>query len=156
MAAMDGVELVDVLFWLASAGAGPFWGAAILFPKAELTKRIWHSPWLSLPWALGFTILVLPRLSWWLSLFVNPSLSAQYLTEQFATTDNFILLWLYILGFDFIVFQIIYKDCIRRDALAFEITIWALVTALCAPVGWFSYTMLKELAAPAPSTEKVD
>jgi hypothetical protein len=147
------VILVDVLFWIASAGAGPLWAASILFPKAELTKRIWHSPWLSLPWAFGFTILVLPRLSWWLTLFVNPSLSVHYLTEQFSNADNFLLLWLYILGFDFIVFQIIYKDCIQRDRSAFEITIWALVTALCAPLGWFAYTVLKELA---PAANKSD
>eukprot|EP00045_Choanoeca_perplexa_P005071 m.43239 g.43239 ORF g.43239 m.43239 type:complete len:150 (-) comp12912_c0_seq2:1014-1463(-) len=147
------ILLIDALFWIASASAGPVWLSSVLFPKADLTKRVWHSPWLSLPWALGFAILVLPRLAWWLGLFVNPSLSAQHLTEQFSTADNFILLWYYILGFDIIVFQVIYKDCIQRDALAFEITIWALVTALCAPVGWLGYTLLRELAQP---TEKQD
>jgi hypothetical protein len=123
-------------FWAANVAAAPLWLCAVLAPQAAVTLRLWRSPWVALPFTVAFSALVLPQLPWWLGQFAGGELSLAGLVRGFAGEEQFLLLWLYILGFDVLVFAQMHAELMRRRAHPLEMACLALATALCAPLGY--------------------
>ena len=162
----------DALFWAAALAAAPQWTAAVLFPRAPLTQRLWRPQYAALPLALAFSAAVLPHLAWWLTRFARADLSLANLSRDFAAGAAssappaaaaaggllaappppgwpFLLLWLYILAFDIEVFAHMHARLRARGSSAVEMSLWALVTALCAPLGYALFTLLEMLTRDA-------
>ncbi|EGD76587.1 hypothetical protein PTSG_13256 [Salpingoeca rosetta] len=138
-----GVEWTDVVFWASCVAAAPIWGAAVLFPKAKQTCVLFqHCMLAALPFAVAFSVLVMQQLEWWLTRFIAADLSLAYLVQSFAQPSTFLLLWLYILGFDIAVFGWMHQRLMQRRAPALEMTVWGLVTAVCAPLALACFTAL--------------
>lgn len=168
----------ETLFWLAALGAAPQWGLAVLFPRAKLTAKLWNPQYAALPLALAFSAGVLPRLAWWLTRFARADLSLANLRSDFAGDDTgadsdshsdsvsaafaaspgpgwpFLLLWLYILAFDIEVFAHMHGKLLARKSSAVEMSSWALVTALCAPLGYALFTLLEILTQDAGDVDE--
>lgn len=142
---MDHPVLAPTAFWVAAVAAAPLWAAAIFFPRAHLTRRLWDRRLAPLPFGLAFTVSVLPHLRWWLGLFVNPELALVPLAHAFSTPRAFLLLWFYILCFDVAVFADMHARLLRRNAAALEMSVWALITAVCAPLGLITFNLLEAL-----------
>jgi hypothetical protein len=166
------ISAPETLFWLAALGAAPQWSLAVLFPRAKLTAKLWNPQYAALPLALAFSAAVLPRLAWWLTRFARADLSLANLRRDFAGDDDtgteagadsdsgspapgwpFLLLWLYILAFDIEVFAHMHVKLLARKSSAVEMSSWALVTALCAPLGYALFSLLEILTRDA---EEVD
>lgn len=136
------LRMEGAVFWLAAAGAGCYWLPAVLLPKAAITQRMWRSELAALPFAAVFIALVLPRLPWWVQLFVNADLSLTQLTAEFALPESFLLLWLYVLCFDVAVYRDMFEKLLLADRSSLEISLWAAVTAICAPLGYACFTLV--------------
>jgi len=144
----------DMVFWAANLAAAPLWLAAIFFPIAERTKRVWGSEGVAVPFALAFTLAVLPRLQWWLELWLSGRLALSHLIEQFADRESFLLLWLYIIAFDVAIFASIYRQALANNTKPLEMSVWAAATAVCAPLAYAMFTMLTML--DRDTVEEVD
>lgn len=138
-------DSLELIFWIANVAASPLWVMAVVAPKWSLTERVWNQRWLPLPFALGFFVLVLPRIVWWLSLFNPSSMTIQSLVDAFATRDSFLILWLYILGFDVAVFAWMYQEARRKDYSTLALSVLALITMYCAPGGLAIFIIMDSL-----------
>eukprot|EP00056_Hartaetosiga_gracilis_P014522 m.240778 g.240778 ORF g.240778 m.240778 type:complete len:230 (-) comp16029_c0_seq1:118-807(-) len=155
----DDADVFDVVFWLVNVYAAPIWLVAIFFPKTELARKWFEErvSLLALPFCIVFTVLVLPELEWWLSLFLNGNLSLSFLMSEFTTEKKyFLMLWVYLVGFDVVVFGFIYRKMRSRKCIALEMTLWAVLCALCAPCALGLFTMLQLVSLDDKDDNKDD
>lgn len=128
---------MDLVFQASCLLAAAPWLSCIFLPYHAITQRILE--YSSLIFAAVFSVFVLPRLAWWLANFAPPELPA--LARTFGQQDNFLLLWLYILSFDIVVYEIMHRQLLAQGASRLQIAFWALLTAACAPLGFAAFKL---------------
>ena len=141
---------IEALFSLASLLVLPFWALMTLAPGWGWTRRIVGSPWIAVPLAVPYALLVLPRLGEVLAAFDSAASVASLLGSGWGAT----VAWLHFLAFDLFVGRWIYLDGRERDIHPLAMAPVLLLTFLLGPLGFLAYLLLARLWTPVGSRRR--
>ena len=132
---------METIFSISFLLTAPFWGMMIFAPRWQWTQRIIGSPFIILPAALAYIILIIPTLGDALPLLVSPSLES--IAGLLGTDAGATVGWIHFLAFDLFVGRWAYLDAQKR-----HITYWLLAPALffilmLGPLGFILYLIVR-------------
>lgn len=121
----------------------PFWGMMMLAPRWQWTKRIIGSPYILLPAALLYIILIIPSLTDAIPLLAAPTL--ENIAGLLGSDEGATIGWIHFLAFDLFVGRWAYLDAQER-----QITHWLVAPALffilmLGPFGFTLYLLVREV-----------
>lgn len=119
----------------------PFWLLLIFAPWWRWTERIMRSPWVALPPALIYVILVVPSVGGVLGAVSNPSLEG--IVELLGTPEGAAIAWAHFLAFDLLVGRWIYLDSRERNIPWWTVSPLQVFTLMLGPVGFTAYLLLR-------------
>jgi hypothetical protein len=132
---------MKTIFMLSNFSVMPFWLLMILLPRWRITERVMRSPWIVLPPALLYTVLVVPELGTLMPALArpNPTVIAAFLAGEAGTT----IAWAHFLAFDLFVARWVYLDSRER-----RISPWLMAPVLYAclmvgPLGLIGYGVIR-------------
>jgi hypothetical protein len=135
--------MMETIFSLSFLLTGPFWLMMIVAPRWSWSRRIIGSPYIILPAALLYAVLVVPVMGEALPLLASPTLEsiAGLLGSEAGATIG----WIHFLAFDLFVGRWAYLDAQER-----QISHWLAAPALffilmLGPLGFCLYLLIREL-----------
>ncbi len=140
---------LDTLFSLSNLLVMPFWALMILLPTWRWTKRIIGSPFIAVPIALVYSVLVVPSALDLLSTLSNPTLPV--VQTLLGTPEGATIAWVHFLAFDLLVGRWAYLDSRDRDVNPFLMAPVLLFTFMLGPVGFLLYLVVRSVASSHPS-----
>jgi hypothetical protein len=133
---------LETIFSLTFLLTGPFWAMMILAPRWRWTKRIIGSPYIILPAALLYVVLIIPAMGEALRLLAAPTLEniAGLLGSEAGATIG----WIHFLAFDLFVGRWAYLDAQKR-----QISHWLMAPTLffilmLGPLGFALYLLVRQ------------
>jgi hypothetical protein len=133
---------LETIFSLTFLLTSPFWAMMILAPRWRWSQRIIGSPYIVLPAALLYVILVIPALREALPLLAAPTLEniAGLLGSEAGATIG----WIHFLAFDLFVGRWAYLDAQKR-----RISHWLMAPTLffilmLGPLGFSLYLLVRQ------------
>jgi hypothetical protein len=137
--------LVEALFIVGNIVVLPFWVLMILHPRWDWTQRIIASPWILLPPALCYLLVLLSLLFG--SSPVPFSFNLNGVAALLATLPGAAAAWLHLLTFDLFAGRWVYLESRKQDA---NIPITSLILVcvfLAGPLGFLLYLLSKRIAS---------
>lgn len=130
----------------------PFWFLMAFLPHWRWTKRIIASPLISLPAALLYAWLVLPRVGAIWATVSNSELGS--IAALLGSPEGATIAWAHFLAFDLFVGRWAYLDSRERGVSALLMAPVLFLTLMLGPIGFALYLGLRALYAlrvrPAP------
>lgn len=136
---------LDTLFSLSNLLVTPFWALMILLPTWRWTKRIIGSPFIAVPIALIYAVLVIPNALDLLITLSNPTLPV--VRDLLGTPEGATIAWAHFLAFDLLVGRWAYLDSRERNINPFLMAPVLLFTFMLGPVGFLLYLALRPLSS---------
>lgn len=144
----------ETLFSLSSLLVMPFWLLLIFLPRWRVTERVMAGPWLAVPAALLYAVLVLPRFGEVFTAVSNPTLTG--ITTLLGEPAGATIAWVHFLAFDLFVARWVYLDGRSRHISSWFISPILFFVLMLGPVGFLLYlvvqTAVARQAAPDSST----
>jgi hypothetical protein len=131
------------IFDLSSLLVMPFWALMILLPGWSWTRRIIGSPWIAVPAALLYAVLVLPDATSIFTDVSNPSLEA--IAPLLGSEAGATVGWVHFLAFDLLVGRWAYLDARERGIpwwLSSPILFFVL---MLGPVGFLAHLLVRTI-----------
>lgn len=126
----------------------PLWLAMILAPRWRFTARIVGSPFVVLPIALTYAVLVVPRLPELLPVLLRPELEP--IAALLGTAAGATIAWAHFLAFDVFVGRWVYLDARERAISPWIVSPVLFVVLMFGPLGFALYLAVRALSqAPA-------
>lgn len=133
--------MMSTLFSLSSLLVMPFWLLMLFAPGASITHRLLRSPLVALPPAIGYALLVLPRIGAVLPAVLRPELSS--IAPLLGSHEGATIAWLHFLSFDLFVGRWVFLDA-RERGLRWYVTSPVLFFVLMlGPLGFAAYLALR-------------
>jgi hypothetical protein len=128
---------MTVLFHLSAAAVLPFWGAMILFPRADRTVWLVRSPWIIAVPVGCYLAFALPHLDQLAAIFAdpNPQTLAAGMGQPWAAS----LFWAYAGAFDLFVGRWMFLDARERGLHPRWVTPALFVAIFLGPLGFAMY-----------------
>jgi hypothetical protein len=140
---------VDSLFSLSSLLVMPFWALMIFAPRWSWTKRIIGSPFISLPAALLYAVLVVPNALSLLPALANPNLAG--IQTLLGSPQGATIGWVHFLAFDVFVGRWAYLDSQERGINPFLMAPVLFLVLMFGPLGFAVYLGVRAIAGSRPS-----
>src|SRR5262245_46563063 len=113
----------------------PLWLLMICLPTWSVTRWLFRTPVLVVPFVLLYAILVVPFLGTVLPLLTNPNLQLNDVAHLLGQPEAALVAWLHFLAFDLFVGRWIYLDSRERQVNVFLMAPVLLLTLLLGPCG---------------------
>lgn len=132
---------MEQIFPLSSLLVMPFWLLLIFLPRWRVTERVMAGPWISVPAALLYAVLVLPRFVEIFTAVLNPTLPniAAFLGDPTGAT----IAWAHFLAFDLFVGRWVYLDGRSRNISAWFISPILFMVLMLGPIGFLLYVVVR-------------
>ncbi len=136
---------METIFSLSFLLTGPFWAMMILAPRWRWTRRIIGSPFIILPAALLYVVLVVPALTEAIPALAAPTLDN--IAGLLGSAEGATVGWIHFLAFDLFVGRWAYLDAQKR-----QISHWLVAPALffilmLGPLGFTLFLLIRELTS---------
>ncbi len=141
----------ETLFSLSSLLVMPFWLLLIFLPRWRVTERVMAGPWLAVPAALLYAVLVLPRFGEVFTAVANPTLTG--ITTLLSSPTGATIAWVHFLAFDLFVARWVYLDGRSRHISAWFISPILLVVLMLGPVGFLLYLVVQTAVTRQAATK---
>ena len=145
----------ETIFSLSSLLVMPFWLLLIFLPRWRVTERLVAGPWLAVPAALLYAVLVLPRFGEVFTAVSNPTLAG--ITTLLASPAGATVAWVHFLAFDLFVARWVYLDGRSRHISSWFISPTLFMVLMLGPVGFLLYLVVRTAVAyQSPPTVSAD
>lgn len=141
----------ETLFSLSSLLVMPFWLLLIFLPRWRVTERVMAGPWVTVPAALLYAVLVLPRLGAVFTAVANPTLSG--ITALLGEPAGATIAWVHFLAFDLFVARWVYLDGRSRHISSWFISPILFVVLMLGPVGFLLYLVVQTAVTRQAATK---
>ena len=128
----------------------PFWLLMIVFPRWRWTRRVMHSPYVSVAPALLYAGLVLPRIGAIWPAVTRPTLSG--IASLLASPTGATIAWVHFLAFDLLVGRWIYLDAQERRVPSLIMAPVLFLTLMLGPAGFLLYLVVRVAGSAAAKT----
>jgi hypothetical protein len=123
----------------------PLWLAMIFAPRWRLTARLVASPFVVLPIALLYAVLVVPRLPELLPLLLRPELEP--IAALLGSAAGATIGWAHFLAFDVFVGRWVFLDARERRISAWIVSPILFVVLMFGPLGFALYLAVRAIRA---------
>ncbi len=132
---------METIFSLSFLLTAPFWGMMIFAPRWRWTQRIIDSPYIILPAALAYVVLIIPSLGDGLALLASPSLEsiAGFLGSDAGATVG----WIHFLAFDLFVGRWAFLDAQKRNICHLVLVPVLFFILMLGPLGFTLYLLVR-------------
>jgi hypothetical protein len=131
----------ETLFSLSSLLVMPFWLLLIFLPRWRVTERVMAGPWVAVPAALLYVVLVLPRFVAIFTAVLNPTLSG--VTAFLGDPTGATIAWAHFLAFDLFVGRWVYLNGRSRNISTWFISPILFLVLMLGPVGFLLYLVVR-------------
>jgi Domain of unknown function (DUF4281) len=104
---------MNQVFSLSSLLVMPFWFLMIFLPRWKYTKTIIASPYMVVPAALLYAILVIPNIGSTFAQLANPNLES--ISKLLGSSSGATVAWVHFLAFDLFVGRYAYLESQKRN-----------------------------------------
>lgn len=145
----------ETIFSLSSLLVMPFWLLLIFLPRWRVTERLVAGPWLAVPAALLYAVLVLPRFLQIITAVSNPTLPG--ITSLLGDPAGATIAWAHFLAFDLFVARWVFLDGRSRHISSWFISPTLFLVLMLGPVGFLLYFVVRTAVAwQSPQTVSAD
>jgi len=123
----------------------PFWLLLIFLPRWRITERLMAGPWVAVPAALLYAVLVLPRFGEIFTAVLNPTLAG--ITAFLSDPTSATIAWAHFLAFDLFVGRWVYLDGRSRKITAWIISPVLFMVLMLGPIGFLLYLVVRTAVA---------
>ncbi|MCC6602362.1 MAG: DUF4281 domain-containing protein [Anaerolineae bacterium] len=141
----------ETLFSLSSLLVMPFWLLLIFLPRWRVTERVVAGPWLAVPAALLYAVLVLPRCGEVFTAVSNPTLTG--ITTLLGEPTGATIAWVHFLAFDLFVARWVYLDGRSRHISAWFISPILFFVLMLGPIGFLLYLVVQTAVTRQAATK---
>lgn len=141
----------ETIFSLSSLLVMPFWLLLIFLPRWRVTERLVSGPWLAVPAALLYAVLVLPRFGEVFTAVSNPTLPG--ITTLLRSPAGATIAWIHFLAFDLFVARWVYLDGRSRHISSWFISPILFVVLMLGPVGFLLYLGARTAVSRQPAQQ---
>lgn len=141
----------ETIFSLSSLLVMPFWLLLIFLPRWRVTERLVSGPWLAVPAALLYAVLVLPRFGEVFTAVSNPTLPG--ITTLLSSPAGATIAWIHFLAFDLFVARWVYLDGRSRHISSWFISPILFVVLMLGPVGFLLYLGARTAVSRQPAQQ---
>lgn len=139
---MDFLEVtVATIFRLSSLLVMPFWALMLLLPRWRWTRRIMHSPFVSVAPAALYGVLVAPRLLEIWPALARPTLDG--IALLLGSPAGATIAWIHFLAFDLFVGRWVYLDSQEKQISPWFTTPLLFLTLMLGPLGFLLYLTVR-------------
>jgi Domain of unknown function (DUF4281) len=135
---------MEQVFSISSLLVMPFWALMIFAPRWTWTKRIIGSPFISLPAALLYAVLVVPNALSLLPALANPNLAG--IQTLLGSPQGATVAWVHFLTFDLFVGRWAYLDSQDRGINPFLMAPVLFLVLMFGPLGFAVYLGVRSIA----------
>ena len=140
---------MQLIFSLSFLLVAPFWGLMIFVPRWSWTQKIMQSPWIVIPAALLYAVLVLPQFASVFAAVLSPSLES--IMALLGTEAGATIGWAHFLAFDLFVGRWAYLDSRQRNVSPLLMAPILFMVLMLGPIGFLLYLLTKSIV-PVPSS----
>ncbi|MCA9537609.1 MAG: DUF4281 domain-containing protein [Myxococcales bacterium] len=137
-------ETLEILFTVSNASVMPFWLALILAPGWRVTERLARSPWIALPPALLYAVMMAPKVPGMLAALAQPKLAD--IAALLGQPELALIGWLHYLAFDLTVGRMIYLDLRERRVHGLVAAPILFMVLMFGPIGFCLWLALRGVA----------
>jgi len=141
----------ETLFSLSSLLVMPFWLLLIFLPRWRVTEQVMAGPWLAVPAALLYAVLVLPRFGEVFTAVSNPTLTG--ITALLGEPVGATIAWVHFLAFDLFVARWVYLDGRSRHISSWFISPILFFVLMLGPVGFLLYLVVRTAVTRQAATK---
>ena len=135
---------MNTIFSLSSLTAIPFWLLMILAPRWTWTRRIIGSPFVILPAAILYTVLVFPNIISSFPTLANPTLET--IQALLGSSAGATITWVHFLAFDLFVGRWAYLDSLERNIHPLVMAPILFLVLMFGPLGYVLYLGARSFA----------
>jgi Domain of unknown function (DUF4281) len=128
---------MDTIFSLSSLTSIPFWLLMILAPRWTWTRKIIGSPFLILPPAILYIVLVFPNIASSFPTLANPKLET--IQTLLGSSAGATITWIHFLAFDLFVGRWAYLDSLERHIHPLMMAPILFLILMFGPLGFVLY-----------------
>jgi hypothetical protein len=147
---------MDTIFSLSSLTAIPFWLLMIFAPRWNWTRKIVGSPFVILPAAILYIVLVFPNITSSFPTLANPKLET--IQTLLGSSAGATITWVHFLAFDLFVGRWAYLDSLERNIHPLLIAPILFLILMFGPLGFALYLGARSFGgkqtAPTDSGQK--
>ena len=136
---------MDTIFSLSSLTSIPFWLLMILAPRHSWTRRIIGSPFLILPAAILYIMLVFPNIISSFPTLANPKLET--IQTLLGSSAGATITWVHFLAFDLFVGRWAYLDSLERNIHPLVMAPILFLILMFGPLGFALYLGARSLVS---------
>lgn len=144
--------MYEQLFQLSNLLIMPFWLLMILLPLWGWTQRIIASPWIVVPPALLYAILVLPGIGSLLGQLASPELTQ--IASLLGTPAGATIAWAHFVTFDLFVGRWAYLDSRNRGLSAWVVSPILFLILMFGPLGFLLYLIVRTFVKSTSSQKE--
>lgn len=135
----------ETIFSLSSLLVMPFWLLMIFLPRWRTTQRVMAGPWVAVPAALLYAVLVLPHFVEIFTAVSNPTLTG--IAALLGDSTGATIAWVHFLAFDLFVGRWVYLDGRFHKITAWFISPILFVVLMLGPIGFLLYLTVRTAVA---------
>ena len=136
---------MDTIFSLSSLSAIPFWLLMILAPRWTWTRKIIGSPFVILPAAMLYIVLVFPNIASGFPTLANPKLET--IQTLLGSSAGATVSWVHFLAFDLFVGRWAYLDSLERKIHPLMMAPILFTILMFGPLGFAIYLGARSLVS---------
>jgi hypothetical protein len=136
---------MDTIFSLSSLTSIPFWLLMILAPRWTWTRKIVGSPFLILPAAILYIVLVFPNIASSFPTLANPKLET--IQTLLGSSAGATITWVHFLAFDLFVGRWAYLDSLERNIYPLLMAPILFLILMFGPLGFVLYLVARSLVS---------
>jgi Domain of unknown function (DUF4281) len=134
---------MDTIFSLSSLTSIPFWLLMMLVPRWTWTRKILGSPFVILPAAMLYIVLVFPNIASSFPTLANPKLEA--IQTLLGSSAGATITWVHFLAFDLFVGRWAYLDSLERNIHPLLMAPILFLILMFGPLGFALYLGVRSL-----------
>ena len=136
---------MDTIFSVSSLTSIPFWLLMILAPRHSWTRKIIGSPFVILPAAILYIVLVFPNIASSFPTLANPKLET--IQTLLGSSAGATVSWVHFLAFDLFVGRWAYLDSLERKIHPLMMAPILFLILMFGPLGFALYLGARSLAS---------
>jgi Domain of unknown function (DUF4281) len=138
-------QSMDTIFSLSSLTSIPFWLLMIFAPRWTWTRKIIGSPFLILPAAILYIVLVFPNIASSFPTLANPKLET--IQTLLGSSAGATITWVHFLAFDLFVGRWAYLDSLERNIHPLLMAPILFLILMFGPLGFVLYLGARSLVS---------
>jgi hypothetical protein len=135
---------MSTIFSISGLLVMPFWLMMALLPRWSVTERVMRSPWIVLPPAILYAVLVLPRFGEIMGAVQRPELAS--IAALLGSEAGATIAWAHFLAFDLFVGRWVYLDSREQGVSAWLMAPILYLCLMLGPIGLLVYAGLRAIA----------